>query len=152
LTNGLVVDRMFRKRDDAHLRYYAFGAIVIALSGVLAPLAASPFIYLLITGPMKFLMNFAGVSIAALQVATPSRLRGRITALTGMVTQTVGATLGASLVAFFTDAVFHDRSKVIWSLALSTGLLIPTAGVLFWLGMKPMREAVARERLASAAA
>jgi len=145
LANGIIVDRMFRRRADAHLRYYVVGAVIATASGCLAPLVPGPWMYLVLLGPMKFLMNFAGVFGAALQVVTPPRLRGRLTALSAAVTGLVGWTLGPSIVAFFTDVVLHDRSKVIWSIALVTGVFMPLAGILFALGLRPMREAVARQ-------
>jgi MFS family permease len=146
LFNGAVVDRMFVRHDDAHLRYYAFAAIIVTISGILGPFAPSALLYLVITAPVKALLNFAGVFSAALQIVTPARLRGRVTALAGVVTGVVGSTFGPSIVAFFTDAVFHDKAKVIWSLALTTAIFIPLAGIIFACGLKPMREAVRRER------
>ena len=68
LLNGLVVDRMFTRRKDAHFRYYAIGALIIVASGCVAPLASGPVDYLLLLGPMKYLMNFGGVFNAALQL------------------------------------------------------------------------------------
>lgn len=145
LVNGLLVDKMFRRHADAHLRYYVYAAAIVTLSGCLAPLVPNPWIYLAILGPMKFLMNFGGVFAAALQVATPSRLRGRLTALTSAVTGLVGWTLGPTVIAFLTDNLFHDPSKTIWSIALMTGVFMPIAGLIFVLGLRPMREAVRRQ-------
>lgn len=145
LANGLIVDKMFQRRGDAHLRYYVFAAVIVTLSGCIAPLGRTPWMYLLLLGPMKFLLNFAGVMNAALQVVTPPRLRGRLTALTSAVIGLVGWTLGPSMVTFVSDVVLHDRSKLIWAIALVTGVLMPIAGILFALGMRPMREAVEKQ-------
>jgi MFS family permease len=146
LSNGLIVDRMMVKGvHDAHLRYYAFAAILVTGCAVAAPLASTGYIYLLILAPMKFLLNFAGVSSAALQVVTPSALRGRVTALMGIVTNVLGGSFGPSIVAFFTDQVFKDDSKVVYSLAATCAILVPLGGLLFAAGMKPMRRAIARQ-------
>jgi hypothetical protein len=64
----------------------------------------------------------------------------------GIFTGVIGSTVGPSAVAFFTDNVFHDHAKVAWSLALTTAIVVPVAGVFFAIGLKPMREAVRRER------
>ncbi len=145
LTNGLVVDRMFsRSSRDAHLRYYVFASVVAAVCGILAPFAATAWLYLAITAPQKFLMNYGGVQAATLQIVTPSALRGRISAVTGVVSSVLGGTFGPSVVAFFTDHVFHDDAKVAYSLALTNLIFLPLAALLFWLGMKPMRAAVDR--------
>jgi len=145
LTNGVVVDRLFgRGQLDAHLRYYVWGALVAAACGIAAPFAATAVLYLLITAPLKFLMNYGGVQSATLQVVTPAALRGRVSALVGMITAMVGSTFGPSAVAFFTDHVFHDDAKVAWSLGLTNAIFMPVAAALFWLGRKPMRDAVRR--------
>jgi len=148
LSNGLIVDRLFVKHRDAHLRYYLIASPIIVACGCLAALAPNVLTYLLILGPMKFLLNFAGVFIAALQVATPARLRGRLTALSTVITQVLGYSLGPWVVAVFTDHLFHDPNKVIWSSALTTALAVPLAAVCFAVGLKPMREAVAAETAA----
>ena len=148
LSNGVIVDRMFaRGSNDAHLRYYAVASIAAAVFGVLAPFAATAMLYLAITAPLKFLMNYGGVQQATLQVVTPAALRGRLSALVGVVTAVVGSTFGPSIVAFFTDVVFHDDAKVGYSLALTNAIFMPLAAVLFWLGLKPMREAAARNAI-----
>jgi MFS family permease len=153
LTNGLIVDQMMAKgRDDAHLRYYAFSSIIVVISGVAGSFAHNAWFYLAMFAPLKFLLNFGGVSIASLQVVTPSQLRGRVSALTGIITSLVGGTFGPSIVAFFTDHVFRDDSKVIYSMGLTIAIFVPLAGLFFALGMKPMRASVARQRLVEAAA
>jgi len=145
LSNGVIVDRMFaRGRSDAHLRYYAFASVLAAICGVIAPFAATAVLYLAITAPLKFVMNYGGVQQATLQIVTPAPLRGRVFALVTVASAVLGSTFGPSIVAFFTDVVFHDDAKVGYSLALTNGIFMPLAAVLFWLGMKPMREAVAR--------
>lgn len=151
LTNGAVVDRMVaRGIEDAHMRYYMVGAIIIGVFGAAAPFAPTAIIYLGLLAPVKFLLNFAGVSISSLQLVTPSRLRGRITALMGIVSSVLGGTFGPSVVAFFTDRVFKDPEMVPYSLGLTIALFMPLAAVLFALGLPPMRHAIAEQRIASA--
>jgi len=146
LTNGVVVDRIFTRRADAHLLYYVVGAVIVTVTGCLAPLAPGPLLYLLALGPMKFILNFGGVFTAALQIVTPSRLRGRMTALTSIVVGLAGFSLGPWVVPFFTENVFHDPSKVNWATALMIGIFVPLAGIFLFFGMKPMRAAVELER------
>jgi len=153
LSNGLVVDRMFsRSIFDAHFRYYSIAALVACACGIAAPFAGSAWLYLVAIIPWKFVTNFGGVEGAALQVVTPSHLRGRVSAITGVIGSITGGTLGPSVVAFFTDHVFHNDAKVAWSMALTNAIFLPTAALLFWLGRKPMREAVRRANARIAAA
>ena len=151
LANGVIVDRMFRRRADAHMRYYLYAAAIVTLSGCLAPLATGPLIYLAVLAPMKFLLNFGGVFTAGLQVVTPSRLRGRLTAISTVITGLIGYSVGPSIVPIFTDKLFHDSSRVIWSAALMTGIFVPLAAICFAVALKPMRAAV-RAQEANAAA
>jgi MFS family permease len=145
LTNGVVVDRLFAKgKHDAHLTYYIWASLAAAICGILAPFAATAVLYLAITAPLKFLMNYGGVQQATLQIVTPAAIRGRLSAMVGVISAVVGSTLGPSIVAFLTDNVFHDDAKVGWSLALTNGVFMPLAALLFWLGRKPMRDAAAR--------
>jgi MFS family permease len=141
LTNGMIVDRIFTRHRDAHLRYYAFACIAIAILGFSAPFSPHAWLYLALLGPTKFLMNYGGVQIATLQVVTPAAIRGRMTALAGIVSSLLGGTLGPSIVAFFTDQVFKDENKVGMSLGVTFAIFVPLAGLLFWIGMKPMAEA-----------
>ncbi len=145
LTNGSTVDRMMASgRTDAHLRYYVYGAIIVAISAICAQFAPNFVMYLALFAPIKFLMNYAGVQIAALQLITPTEMRGRVAGIMGVVYSLVGGTIGPSIVAFFTDNVFHDEAKAINSLSLTYAILAPSACILFMIGLKPMRQAVAR--------
>jgi MFS family permease len=145
LVNGTSVDRMLSKgRKDAHLRYYAMGAFVIALCAILAPFAPGPFVFLAFYAPIKFFMNFAGVQHAALQLITPTALRGRVTAVMMVVYGLIGGIVGPSITAFYTDYVFRDEAKLVYSLSLTLLTVAPVACVLFLIGLKPMREAVIR--------
>jgi MFS family permease len=145
LSNGVIVDRLFAKGyDDAHLRYYAFASLAVAACGIAAPFAPYAWLYLAIMAPWKFLMNYGGVFSAALQVVTPAAIRGRMAAICGIVSSVLGGTFGPSVVAFFTDHVFHDDAKLAYSLGLTTAIFVPLAALLFWIGMKPMREAARR--------
>jgi MFS family permease len=144
LMNGRVVDRMLsRGINDAHMRYYAWGSLAIVASAVTLVFAPTGLLFLVALAPVKLLFQFTGVSAAAIQVVTPSALRGRVSAVYLLVISLVGITAGPASVAFFTDYVFHDDSKVAWSLAAAFAVLGPSAALLFWLGMKPMRAAVA---------
>jgi MFS family permease len=150
LTNGMTVDRMLRKgRKDAHLRYYGFATVVVTICGICAQFAPTAVVFLMFYAPIKFFMNYAGVQSAALQLITPSSMRGRVAAVMWVIYGLIGGTAGPSIVAYFTDHVFRDESKVINSLSLTYAILAPSACLLFWLGAKHMREAVVRSEARS---
>jgi len=122
---------------------------VVTICGICAQFAPTAVVFLMFYAPIKFFMNYAGVQSAALQLITPSPMRGRVAAVMWVVYGLIGGTAGPSIVAYFTDHVFHDESKVIHSLSLTYAILAPSACLLFWLGAKPMREAVARSEARS---
>ena len=55
----------------------------------------------------------------------------------------VGNASGPSIVAAFTDYLFHDPNKVGWSIALMYALLSPIVILLLALGRRHAREAMA---------
>jgi MFS family permease len=143
LTAGAVVDRMYaRGRRDAHVIYYSLGASITIAAGIASAFAPSPAVYIVIMASSIFALNFGGVATAGLQLLTPAHLRGRITALFGFCTTLAGATLGPSLVPFFTDVVFRDETKVHWSLAATIGCTGLLGGILLSMARKSMRRAV----------
>ena len=110
---GFVVDRWFAAgRRDAHLLFYAGAAIVqiVTISG--AMLVSSPTLAVALLVPYCAAANFSGLAAAALQIVTPSQLRGRMSAIYLLVFNLMGIGLGPSVVALLTDFVFHDDAQV----------------------------------------
>jgi MFS family permease len=143
LLTGLLVDRLFaRGRRDAHLRVYVAGSLITLVFGVAAFLAPSPPLLFLFLTIIAFPINMGAIAASALQVVTPARLRGRVSAIYLMVTALFGMTVGPGLVGFFTDAVFHDPAKLYLSLSAVFAILSPLGLIAFTLGLAPMRRAV----------
>ncbi|HEY6869246.1 MAG TPA: MFS transporter [Novosphingobium sp.] len=128
---GLAVDRWYsRGRKDAHLVFFAGCAAVqmAAVAGlVLVPDGRTAVAFL--TAQMA-VASFTGVAGAALQIVTPGRMRGQVSAVYLLVFNLIGLGCGPSIVAFFTDFVFHDDTMVGWSLLLTHLLFAPLAA---WL-------------------
>lgn len=141
---GRLVDAWFaRGATDAHFRYYLIGGLVIAAGGVVAYTAPSPAIFFLAMALPALLLNMGAIGAAALQVATPAQLRGRVSAIYLMVTSLVGMSMGPAIVGFLTDYVFADPQRIGTALALEFATLGIIVAVLFRVGLKPMRVAVA---------
>jgi len=150
--SGLVVDWMLRRGyADAHLRFYVFAMIVCTISGGLAFHASTPALFFLTLLAGKVAVNMAAVAPAALQIVTPSELRGRVSAIYLMATGLIGMPGGPSLVASLTDFVYRDDARINLSMSTTYLILGPIACVLFFFGMKPMREALAARNAAEAA-
>jgi len=140
---GMIIDWLFsRGVRDAPIRFYTW-----LLIGTL-PLAMIVF---LIRNGTLFLTLYAIVAVVtipliayfttAVQMVTPTHLRGRVTALTSIPLALVGS-MGPLIVGALTDFVFRDEARLGWSLAVVLSTMIPTAIVCMRLCLPALRAAV----------
>jgi len=149
--HGWAVDRLFRKgRQDAHMIYFMVMALLACPAAVAAYLVASPYLMLaLFTFAYFCIMAYPAIGPAALQIATPPEVRGKISAIYMIVVNLIGTVGGPLTVAMFTDHLFRDEAKLGYSMSLFAGSTMLAAVASFWLGRKPMRIAVAYQHAAS---
>ncbi len=83
-----------------------------------------------------------GVAMAALQLATPGRMRGQVTAIALFATNLFGLGVGGSLVAALTDFVFGDDQALRYSLAIVALVFYPLAAGLIAWGLASYRRSV----------
>ncbi|MBJ7375252.1 MFS transporter [Sphingobium sp.] len=146
LLGGRIVDGMFaRGRLDAHFRYYVVGGTILGLFGIATYLAPSPLLFFVGSLFIIVPLNMGAIGASAVQVATPPHLRGRISALYLMSVALLGMTLGPAVVGFLTQHVFVNDASIGTALAWTYGILGPITALLFFAGLGPMRDAVARE-------
>ena len=121
-----------RGRRDGHLIVsgtYLVGCFVFGCIGPLIP-AREPAI-VMVAALGFFNVTWAGVLTAALQIMTPVRMRGQVSAIYLFVAGIIGLGLGPTLVGLATDFVFHNDAAVGKSIALvgTVALVIGLAGV-----------------------
>ena len=122
---------------DANLRVTVIIQALFLPFAVLAPLMPTPGLCLTMLAIQGFIVAFSiGPQNAALQVITPGEMRGQVTALFLFMFNIIGYGLGPSIVAAFTDHVFHDESKLGLSLASTVAILGPLAVLTLWSGLK----------------
>jgi MFS family permease len=144
LLTGAFVDRLFaRGRTDAHLLVYLVLALLLAILGACAFFVRALPVVAAMMGLLMFLAAAPGTASAALQIVTPGRLRGRVSALFLFVYQMVGLGTGPMLVALFTDYVFKDDAKVGFAMGSAVVIFGIASASLLALGRGPMRRAVA---------
>ncbi|HKY82392.1 MAG TPA: MFS transporter [Sphingobium sp.] len=145
--HGWAVDRIFsRGRQDAHLVYFGAMCALACPFGIAAYLMPNAVGMIICYNIAYFLvMAFASIGPAALQIATPPRLRGKATAVYMIVLSILGTIMGPIIVASFTDLLFQDESKLGLSMALFSGLTTVLAALCCWAGRAPMRRAVAAQ-------
>lgn len=119
---------------DANVRVVLAVALLWLVPATLGPLMPSSGLALAFAVPIVFFLNsYFGVSIAALQVITPNRMRAQISALLLFMTNLFGLALGPTLVAALTDYGFGSDLDLRYSLALLPVLVCPVAAlILFW--------------------
>jgi MFS family permease len=149
LGGGVAVDKLLsRGYKDAHLRVFFTAVLLGTPVGLVGFLVKDPTVFLVCMFWLKLMaFSYIGYAAAAVQIVTPPALRGRMAALYLLALALIGNGGGPSLIAFFTDFVFHDPQKLGWSIAMAIVILAPLALVFAWLGMKPMREAVDLQRI-----
>lgn len=147
--HGWMVDHMFSKgRHDAHLLYFLIMVLLALPCGVIAYAVSTPAMMLIFYNLTYFLvMSFASIGPAALQIATPSHLRGKASASYMVVITIMGTILGPVFVALLTDFVFSE-AEIDRSMAVFAALSCLLAALAFAFGLKPMRKVVASQMAA----
>ena len=109
-----------------------FGGLAFTGNGLLAML---PFLLLAIL----FGSLYLGVVHGALQVITPTHLKGRLAAIMLMFMTGIGTTLGPVVVALLTDQVFADPQRVGYSVAIVAVASGLTAATLLLTSLSSFR-------------
>ncbi|WP_193452195.1 MFS transporter [Pseudomonas nitroreducens] len=143
---GQLIDRQVAKGGhDAHMRLFSGTCLLSCPIAVAGVLWNDPYIFLGAFFLVQILVSpIMGISAAALQLAAPARLRGRLSSIYLFVMILLGIGAGPSVVAAFTDFLFRDDAKLGYSLALLFAMACPIAALILHLGRGSMRNAVSR--------
>ncbi|SEI51436.1 MFS transporter [Pseudomonas sp. NFACC07-1] len=141
LLAGQWVDRCYaRGQHDAHMRWYAISCLISCPIVVAGVLWDNPWVFLAAFACAQILVSpIMGIAAAALQIASPAHLRGRLSSIYLFIMILLGIGLGPTLVAAFTDFIFQDDAKLGYSLALLFAIACPVASIILLAGMKSMR-------------
>jgi MFS family permease len=145
LFSGTVVDRMFAKGiKDAHLRYFMWALILSTPFVIYGLCSSNVWVYLGLIWIAQFAtVNFLGFGSAAVQLTTPTELRGRMSALfTTCIVALMGTSLGSSVPAWIAKYVIHDEVRLGYSIAATIAICVPIALLGIAFGRKTFREAV----------
>jgi len=124
--------------QDAPMRAATIGVICLVPFTIITPLVDNLQVAVVLLCPLLFFSSFPyGVAAAALQLVTPNRLRGQISALYLFVVNLVGVTAAPTITALVTDYVFQDDMKVGYSIAIVTGIAAPLAALILLRTWKP---------------
>lgn len=145
LGSGAFVDWLFgRGITDAHPRYLMFALII---AGPLTMLAfyAGPVLFVLLLASWFLLAHpLQGYGAAAMQVITPSHLRGRTSAIFIVIINFLSSVIGPSFAGFLSEGVFDGDLRL--SMVTTLGIWVPLTILLLWLVLPRARRAVAENK------
>ena len=146
LLGGTLADRLFQRGVlDGHMRTVRISVLASAPFLVAVPLVpGAEWATVLLVPALLIASMHGGVAGAALQVITPNRLRGQITALYFFVANLIGLGLGPTAVALLTDYGYRDDLALRYSLATVSAVALPLSAVVLSLGFAAFRNAVQR--------
>jgi MFS family permease len=141
---GWLGDRLVKAgRDDAYMRVVLWASCGVVPFAILFPLMPTPALALAMLGGSLFCASVGGgPANTAIQVVTPSRMRGTVSALYIAVFNLIGYGLGPWMVARLTDGLFQDESRLPASLAITAALLGPLGLLFSALALRPYAAAV----------
>lgn len=144
LAGGAMADRLFRTgHKDGHLRTVIFATLGAAPFLIAGPLMPSPALaFACIALAMLIATMHGGVAGAALQIVTPNRFRGQITAIYFFVANLVGFGLGPTVVALITDYGFGNDAALRYSLAIVAAAVLPISAMVVASGLRAFRQRV----------
>lgn len=138
IAGGLLAERMADSgRYDANLRVVALASLAVAIPATCAPLMPSAMLVVLVFSPACFFFHaYFGCSVAALQLATPSRMRATNSALFLLANSLVGLTVGTAIVPLIHSVLFKGSSDLGPALAIVAAFSSIVGAILALSGMK----------------
>ncbi|MEM7728230.1 MAG: MFS transporter [Pseudomonadota bacterium] len=147
LLGGHLCDRYTsRGHVSAPLTIAAIGYIPACLFGIAAPLAPTTEIALVCLALAAFFgMLPYPLAATAIQLITPGRMRGQVSAVYLTIVNLIGLGLGPMITGALTDFVFSGPTDIKYSLAWINGAALPFAVIALWWGRSAYRRARAEE-------
>jgi len=137
---GWLADRLVaRGRGDGHLLVAIGYCVAIAICGALGPIMPIRWLSIGLIGALGFFtFTWTGVAGALLQIITPNRMRGQVSAMYLLLANIIGMGIGQTAVAMSTDHLFKHDDAVGQSLALVGIVAIALAVYFLNAGRKPI--------------
>lgn len=145
LGGGYFADYLSIKRGkDSKIVVVTLGAFACMWFSLFYPLMPNEHLSLALIIPAVLLKSVPyGVIGAAIQVMTPARMRGQMTALYYLVISLIGMAIGPTAVAFLTEQVFENLYMVGFSIAITGAVAQMLAFIFYFLALKPYQLAIA---------
>jgi MFS family permease len=143
---GWFADYLLRKGyQDATLRIGILAAVIMIPLSLVATSVKDPTLALMIACPFAFGSSISmGMAAASLQLVTPNRLRGQISAAWMLFLNIISALL-VSAIGPITQFVYNDMTAVGQSITVVNVGSVVVGGLILWATLKPYRQAVLQQ-------
>jgi MFS family permease len=143
---GAVIDRMIRRGvADAHYRLYSLMIPLAVPFAIAAYTVPNFYLSAALICLLWFIMLPQGPLQAAMLMCTPAHLRGRVSAAAGLASGILAIGLTPFLIGVMNDHVFHDETKVGWSIAVFMTVFGLLGSAILFLARPLLRKAVEEE-------
>ncbi len=152
LAGGWLADKLTaRGHDNANALVLMMAIAALLPFAILFPLMPTAELALTMQAASLF-FGAAGTSPGntAMQLITPGRMRGTVTAFYIAIMNLLGNGLGPLFVALLTDRIFKDEAMIASSMAISAAILAPLGLLLCWITYRNCWSAMAEARQRSA--
>jgi MFS family permease len=148
LAGGFLAEYFAKKGySDANLRVVRMATMLAVPGLIVYPLMPTAAAAIAIFVYATFLTSSVnGPLNAALQTITPNQMRGQVTAIFLIFFNFIGLGLGPTLVALYTQYVFHSERLVGRSMSAAALTIGPIAVLLWFIAMKPYARSFERAK------
>lgn len=145
IAGGWIAERWTRRGlHDANLRLTIVACALAWPFMIASPLMPSGWLAALAAAiGLFFTALLFGPQNAAIQLVTPDRMRGQVTAVVLFGFNIIGYGLGPTVLALITDYGFRDENQIRYALATCYAVISPIALLVMLSGLGPYRRAVA---------
>ena len=144
ITAGALADHWIKRGQfDGHVRtgmLFLGGMLLCSAIGPLVPIGWLSVV--LVSASTFFLFNIVGTCAALVQIVTPNRMRGQVSAIYFFFINMIGQGIGPLAVASATDDIFGRDDAVGKSLALVSAVSVAVGLLLLQFGRRPIGELV----------
>ena len=141
-----LVEAMLRRgREDAPMRLVLYTRLIAIPAAIAMPLMPNAWLAMACSGVGMLMLGMNGPQLnAVLQIVSPNRIRGQVTALYLFIFFVIGSGIAPLVTGMVTDYVFTSPDDLRWSILLLHVVFLPAALIVSLLGLKPYREEVRR--------
>lgn len=143
ICGGLAAQALSKRYKDGNMRWVFIVAIVHPIPYILTFLMPTYELALAMSAVLTFVgSSYFGVSVAALQLVTPNRMRAQVSAMLLFCSNISGMALGPLIIALITDFVYGNEMYLNYSIATMAAIFLPIAIVVAYKAMVHYGKAV----------